>query len=328
MRIRSLLALCAALLMAALPALAHTAPGPRAIVNGKEVAGAVIHDSRLYVPAAEFAAAIGGTMTKDEKGAYWINTGQGIPTVAELTEMNPALAKYEVLSPYVPNMGIHMGMHGPALIAVVSNEGTLNAVEIMMPADQGWQPWFDQPENMPMELPGMGKLYSQHVYLTQPDGLLPEGAGVPVIIGGRYLSSSYSPKAHMVGDVLYIPLRTAVDLLDGSISWDQESFTATAEAKSGTISFEWLNALNPALTKYQPISEFVPNMGYHNGVAGPHITLLTDSAAQVVGFELVVPAAAGWAPWFDQPENTPMELPGLGEVYTQHLYLVDPASIK
>jgi hypothetical protein len=72
----------------------------------------------------------------------------------------------------------------------------------------------------------------------------------------------------------------------------------------------------------------VPNMGVHNGVPGAHVTVLTDRTDRVVGFELVSPAAAGWFPWFDQPKEMPMELPGMGMVYTQHIFLVDPASIQ
>lgn len=329
MRMRLLAVLCAILLLGAVPALAQTgAASPRAIVNGKEIAKAVIQNSRLYVPAEGFAAAIGGTMTKDAKGVYWIKTSKAMPTVAELAQLNPSLAKYEPLSPYIPNMGIHLGVHGPGLVLVVSNEGTLNAVEILSPAAQGWQPWFDQPEGQSFELPGMGQVYSQHIYLTHPGGLLPEGTGVPVIIDGRYLSSSFEPKSHMVGDTLYIPLRTAVELLGGSVTWDNATFTATATAESKGISYDWLKQMNPALAKYAPMSEFVPNMGVHHGVPGPHVTVMTDSNGMVTGFELVVPAMAGWLPWFDQPEGQPMELPGLGKVYSQHIYLVNPSSIK
>ncbi|MFZ5815700.1 MAG: hypothetical protein ACOY93_10420 [Bacillota bacterium] len=318
----------ALLILGVMPGLAQGEMTPRAVVNGKEVANAVIHNGRIYLPADGFAAAIGGTVMKDEKGAYWIDTGNGLPTVAELTKLNPNLARYQALSPYIPNMGIHSGVHGPGLVLVHSNEGTVNAVEMISPEAAGWHPWFDQPVNHAEEIPGLGRVYTQHVYVTHPHGLLPENAGVPVVVDGRYLSSSYNPKGHMMGDLLYIPLRTAVELLGGTVSWDGATFTATAEIKSNGISYEWLKQMNPGLTRYQALSEFVPNMGFHHGAPGPHVTVLVDSAGTVVGFELVVPSAVGWAPWFDQPENQPMDLPGLGLVYSQHIYLVDPASIK
>ncbi len=346
MRFRWFLFLCAVLFVvvnsATAGATAHshgTAPatqskaqaefaGHKAVINGQAIPHALVHKNRLYVPAEAFATAIGATMTTDEAGVYWIKTGKDLPTVAQLKELNPALAGYQTLSPYIPGMGIHLGMPGPALILPVSYEGTLNAVEILVPAAGGWFPWFDQPENQPMEMEGAGLVYSQHIYLTQPEGLVAENGGVPVVLDGRYLSSGYDLKGHMVGETLYIPLRTAVDLLGGSITWDQASLTASATVVASGITYDWLEQINPAMAKYQAISEFVPNMGIHHGAPGPHVTVMTDSAGKVVGFELVAPAASGWAPWFDQPENQPMELEGLGQVYTQHIYLVDPASIQ
>ncbi|MFZ5816995.1 MAG: hypothetical protein ACOY93_17165 [Bacillota bacterium] len=342
MRIRQLLVPVAALLIAVMPAMAHTHPAPaaapgaaqaqsaahKAVVNGQEISQALVHKNRIYVPADGFAAAIGASVNKDENGVYWIKTGKDLPTLAELTALNPALAQYQALSPYIPGMGIHLGVPGPSLVLATSNEGTVNAVEVLVPAAAGWFPWYDQPEGQPFELEGLGQVYSQHLYLTQPDGLVAENAGVPVVLDGRYLSSGYDLKGHMMGETLYIPLRTAVELLGGSISWDQSTLTATATVQPNGISLEWLKQLNPALSHYQALSEFIPNMGIHYGAPGPHVTTMTDSNGKVVGFELVSPAAAGWAPWFDQPENQPMELPGLGQVYTQHIYLVDPASIQ
>lgn len=300
----------------------------KAVVNGKEIPGAHITGDRTYVSAEAFAAAMGATFGKNANGVYEIATGMDVPAVAKLAEINPALSKYQALSPYIPSMGVHQGVQGPGLVTAVSNEATLNAVEIMVPEAAGWQPWFDEPEGQPIEIEGMGKVYTQHIYITSPAGLMPEDGGVPVIVGGRYLSSDYQLKGHMMGEDLYIPLRPAVELLGGEIAWDDAAHTASATVEAKAISYEWLKQLNPALSLYQPISEFVPNMGVHNGVQGPHITVLTDSEGNVPGFELVSPAAAGWFPWFDQPENQPMELPGLGEVYTQHIYLVDPAGIK
>lgn len=300
----------------------------RVVVNGKSIAPVALFEDRLYVPASAFAAAIGGTLENANGIASIKLPGRDLPTLPELTAMNPALATYQPLSPYIPGMGIHMGVPGPSLILATSNEGTLNAVEVMVPAEQGWQPWFDQPKDQPMEMPGVGQVYTQHIYLTDPAGLVEQEAGVPVIIGGRYLSTGYNLKAHKLGDALHIPLRPAVELLGGTITWEGPAMTATATVDFKGVTYGWMKELNPALTKYEPLSEFVPNMGIHHGVPGPHVTVLTDTAGMVVGFELVVPAVAGWQPWFDQPKNQPMELPGLGQVYTQHIYLVDPSTIK
>lgn len=346
MNVRTVAAMGAALVLACTPVFAQThsehmiasskggaiaaaTNAHRAVVNGKNIARVAIFEDRLYVPAEAFAEAIGGTYAIDQNGVARIDLGDaGLPALAGLTELNPALAKYQALSPYIPAMGIHMGVPGAALILCASNEGTLNAVEIMVPAEQGWQPWFDQPQNQPMEMEGVGQVYTQHLYLTDPAGLVESSEGVSVILGGRYLSAGYTLKAHKVNETLYIPLRPAVELLGGSITWDGPVMTATATVDFRGISYEWLKQLNPALAKYQPLSEFVPNMGIHQGAPGAHVTVLTDNAGMLVGFELVVPAVAGWQPWYDQPQNQPSELPGLGQVYTQHLYLVDPSTIK
>lgn len=349
MNARSAIALCFALLVAGAPAIAqadsvhqHAAPSAstqtskspaptnthRVIVNGKSIAPVAILDDRLYVPAAAFAGAIGGTLETVNGVASIKLPGMNLPTLPQLTALNPALGMYQQLSPYIPGMGIHRGVPGPALVLAISHEGTLNAVEIISPAEQGWQPWFDQPKNQPMEMPELGQVYTQHLYLTNPAGLVEENAGVPVIIGGRYLSAGSNLKPHKLGETLYIPLRATVEMLGGTITWDGPAFTGKATVDFRGITHEWMKELNPSLTKYQPLSEFVPNMGIHHGVTGPHVTMMTDTAGMVTGFELIVPAVAGWQPWFDQPKEQPMELPGLGQVYTQHLYLVDPASIK
>lgn len=83
-----------------------------------------------------------------------------------LTAANPALQQYEAISPYVPGMGIHHGVPGPAVIMAVSEEGAINAFEIISPADQGWFEWFDQPEGEPMTIEGLGEVYTQHLYVV------------------------------------------------------------------------------------------------------------------------------------------------------------------
>jgi hypothetical protein len=123
-------------------------------------------------------------------------------------------------------------------------------------------------------------------------------------------------------------VRPAVELLGGSVTWDDGTWTATATVKPHPLSWKRLVETNPALQKYGALSPLVPNMGVHMGAHGPHLTVLVDSAENVTGVELVVPANTPWMPWFDQPEGQPMELRELGKVYTQHVYFVDPATIR
>jgi hypothetical protein len=74
--------------------------------------------------------------------------------------------------------------------------------------------------------------------------------------------------------------------------------------------------------------EWVPEMGIHWGVSGPHIVLAVGEDDLVVAYEIILPEEDGWHPWFDQPEGEPMDHPALGRVYTQHIYLADPATVN
>lgn len=89
-------------------------------------------------------------------------------TLEALSETNPALAQYEQMGGYVPHMGYHYGVMGPGLILAISPEGDINAFELMFPAEQGWYPWFDQPDGEPMVIPEVGEVYTQHLYVVDP----------------------------------------------------------------------------------------------------------------------------------------------------------------
>ena len=93
------------------------------------------------------------------------------------------------------------------------------------------------------------------------------------------------------------------------------------------LTLEALAGANPELEQYERVSDYVPQQGYHYGVEGPGLILAVSSEGDINAFELIFPAEDGWFPWFDQPEGEPMEMPGLGEVYTQHLYVVDPETV-
>ncbi len=95
-----------------------------------------------------------------------------------------------------------------------------------------------------------------------------------------------------------------------------------------TRSIDEYIALNPGLQHYGPLhEEWVPAMGIHWGAPGPHVTLGVGYDDQVVVIEAIYPEAIGWHPWFDQPEGEPMELGPMGMVYTQHIWITDPASV-
>ncbi len=196
-------------------------------------------------------------------------------TIDEFIAINPALAHYGPMhEEWVPAMGIHWGAPGPHVTLGVGYADTVVVVEVIYPEAIGWYPWFDQPEGEPMELPGLGMAYTQHIWITEPSSVVP--GGPPTML---------------------------------------------------PLTFEALAAANPALAQFQQLSEYVPQMGSHHGMQGPGLVLALSPEGDVNAFELIFPEAQGWFPWFDQPEGEPMELPGLGMVYTQHVYVVDPATL-
>jgi hypothetical protein len=197
-------------------------------------------------------------------------------TFAEWRVINPALEAYVPLhEDFVPEMGIHWGVQGPHVTVGVGHDDVVTVVEIIVPEATGWYPWFDQPEGEPMEIEGLGMVYTQHVWTTERSSVVPDQR--------------------------------------------PETLPLTLDA---------LTAANPALEQYEPISPYVPGMGIHFGVPGPAVVIAASEDGEVNAFEIISPAAAGWYPWFDQPEGEPMEIEGVGDVYTQHLYVVDRASVE
>jgi hypothetical protein len=106
--------------------------------------------------------------------------------------------------------------------------------------------------------------------------------------------------------------------------------------RTSALSMDWLKELNPAVGRhYGIVSPCVPQMGVHYApvvddrpAAAPSVVLAVNPVNnELTAVEIIVPSDQPWQPWFDQPEGQPMELgPGM-TVWTQHVYLVDPASI-
>jgi hypothetical protein len=92
---------------------------------------------------------------------------------------------YTQVSPCIPYMGLHYGAavdgrpaNAPnVVLAVDPVDYRITAMEVIVPSDMPWQPWFDQPEGEPMEImPGM-TVWTQHVYLVDPSTISPCPAG-------------------------------------------------------------------------------------------------------------------------------------------------------
>lgn len=109
------------------------------------------------------------------------------------------------------------------------------------------------------------------------------------------------------------------------------------EAAAFVMTLDQLKALNPAVTAhYGQVSPCVPHMGVHYGAVvdgmpaqAPGVVLSVDPVDQrLTAMEIIVPSEMPWQPWYDQPEGEPLELaPGMS-FWTQHVYLVDHASIN
>ena len=89
-------------------------------------------------------------------------------TLEEVRALNRAVADaYAPLhEEWVPQMGVHYGVPGPSVLLAVGTDGVVAAYEIMVPEVAGWFPWFDQPEGEPMIHPQLGRVYTQHIYVT------------------------------------------------------------------------------------------------------------------------------------------------------------------
>ncbi len=109
------------------------------------------------------------------------------------------------------------------------------------------------------------------------------------------------------------------------------ALTACSDDDSGRDEARTLKALeevNASLAMYQPLHDgFVPEMGTHYGVPGPHLTVVVAADDVISAYELIVPAEAGWQPWFDQAEGEPTTIEGFGSAYTQHLYVTERSSV-
>lgn len=100
------------------------------------------------------------------------STGTLAISLEYLTELNPALTHYNLDDHFAPNMGMHFIAPGPHMTVVLADNDTVVAVELVVPEEHGWLPWFDQPEGEPSELP-IGMAYTQHIYLADRATIIP-----------------------------------------------------------------------------------------------------------------------------------------------------------
>jgi hypothetical protein len=103
-------------------------------------------------------------------------------TLEDVQSLNDAVAGMYVAmhEEWIPYMGVHWGAPGPAVLVAVADDGTVAAYELIVPEQAGWFPWFDQPEGDPMVLPELGRVYTQHIYVTHPESVEPGATPIHV----------------------------------------------------------------------------------------------------------------------------------------------------
>ncbi|MFN2364539.1 MAG: hypothetical protein ABR596_09575 [Halarsenatibacteraceae bacterium] len=52
------------------------------------------------------------------------------------------------------------------MTVVLADDDTIVAVKLVVPEENGWLPWFDQPEGKPQPHPELGEVYSQRIRLV------------------------------------------------------------------------------------------------------------------------------------------------------------------
>lgn len=103
-------------------------------------------------------------------------TGFWISHAAEISPGNKLPPGYVVRGNCVPNMGYHAGHkdaeRGKIHRMVVLNvfNGEVIGFETEQDAQEGWRPWFDQPEGKAITHEGMEHFphYTQHIFIKKP----------------------------------------------------------------------------------------------------------------------------------------------------------------
>lgn len=149
---------------------------------------------------------------------------------------------------------------------------------------------------------------------------------VDVVINGVRLEG----RGLVEGDRTYVNVEEVAAVLGGSAVHDPDLnliFVNTGSYEHLTLT--GLTALNPKLGAYSAMSPLVPATGIRHGAVGPHLAVTTTPAGVVTGVTLVVPATAGaHYPWYEQPKGSPAELRGIGQAYTQQVFVVDRTLVR
>lgn len=293
------------------------------VINGVRVeGGGLVVGDRAYVKLEDVAAVLGGNVVRDtELNLIFVNTGRYASLTLEgLKALNPGLKEYSAMSPLVPAVGIRHGVPGPHIAVMTTPAGVVTGVALVVPEGTApYRAWYDQPAGSPAEIAGVGRAYTQQLFVIDRTLVRPSLA-LELVFNGERL---WVPETAFLwrGDDVYVRLRDLAEASGGGVGWDPRTRTASAKVvPGGELTPEKLAALNPGLQDFYRVrGSSVPGEGLEFRPAGTGLALGLDETGAVTRVVVTFPARAGWFSWYDQNQGSPLEITGVGEVYTQRL---------
>ena len=297
------------------------------VINGVRIEdGGLVVGDRTYVKLDDVAAVLGGKVVRDTQlNLIFLNTGRYANLTLEgLKALNPDLQAYSATSALVPAVGIRHGVQGPHIAVTTTPAGVVTGVVLVVPEGVGpYRPWYDQPAGSPVEVPGVGRAYTQQMFVIDRTLVRPSLAFELVFNGERL----WVPETAFLwrGNDLYVRLRDLAEASGGGVGWNQQTRTASAKVvPGGELTPEKLVALNPNLQDfYKMRNSYVPGQGLEFRPAGAGLAVGLDETGAVTRFSAAFPEGAGWFSWYDQDQGAPLIVTGLGRIYTQNLALTE-----
>lgn len=301
------------------------------IINGERLeAGALVYDDRSFVRLEDVAEVLGGRYLYDDYLMVgFVLTGNYESLVADrLATLNPRIDGYQVIAPFVPGIGISFGLPVSHVTLSFVPSGLLSAFGLQLDDEMEHRPWFDLADEQSIN-PLQGDGHSQHLWVVDP-ALLTADDSVRVAFNGKRLNLPPDAMLLREGD-LYVRLRELAELTGGGVGWDMAQRIASAKILPGEeLTLNTLRSLNTrSISYYEPISAFVPSLGYRFGPDGPGLIFGLDGRERVAVVGALFRAeGTPWFPWFDQPHGEAPDFPGVGKAYSQHIYLIVEEDIQ
>lgn len=163
--------------------------------------------------------------------------------------------------------------------------------------------------------------------VTQAQSAVHADALIDVMINGVRLEN----RGVVYGDRTYVSLADVADIIGARYTYDPISNVAFLQTGNFlNLNLEGIRSLNPKFAEYYDLTEPLDDVAGLQFVApGSYLGALFSLTGELLAYNYLIPAdLGGHFPWYEQPEGAPVDHPSLGEIYTQHLYVVDPALIR